>query len=92
MTFDQALKFFRTGSAIALALGVSRGRASQMRAAGGFSYAQQCVLELASGGQLKAVESDVPGRADYDDTKKRRPGKAASNSSAEQPYEECRCC
>lgn len=66
MTFDQALKFFRSGSAIALALGLSRGRASQMRAAGGFSYAQQCVLEKASNGRLKASEADVPGRSKAD--------------------------
>lgn len=66
MTFDDALKFFRTGSAIALALGVSRSRASQIRSAGGFSYAQQCVLEKASGGRLKASEADAPSRVDQD--------------------------
>ncbi|WP_325437825.1 hypothetical protein [Pseudomonas nitroreducens] len=70
MTFDQALKYFHTGSAIALALGVSRGRASQMRAAGGFSFAQQCVLEKASSGRLKATEADVPGRTDEDESPK----------------------
>lgn len=78
MTFDQALKFFRTGSAIALALGVSRGRASQMRTAGGFSYAQQCVLEKASGGQLKAAEADVPSRTDEGDEPPKAPAREGS--------------
>ncbi|MCY1287717.1 hypothetical protein D9M71_531640 [compost metagenome] len=60
MTFEDALKFFGSGTAIGLALGVSRGRVSQCRAAGGFSYSQQCVLEKASAGKLKARESDSP--------------------------------
>ncbi|MNZ24592.1 hypothetical protein D3C78_417430 [compost metagenome] len=60
MTFDEALKFFGSGSAIGEALGVSRSRISQCRAAGGFSYSQQCVLEKASGGKLKARADDDP--------------------------------
>lgn len=66
MTFDQALKFFRTGTAIGVALGVSRSRVSQLRAAGGFSYSQQCVLEKASGGKLKASDRHCPSRGEPD--------------------------
>lgn len=60
MTFDEALKHFRTGRAIGNALGVSSSRVSQCRAAGGFSYPMQCVLEKASGGALVAQRQDVP--------------------------------
>ena len=37
MTYDEALKHFRTGRAIGDALRVSGSRVSQCRAAGGFS-------------------------------------------------------
>jgi len=60
MTFDEALKHFRTGRAIGNALGVSSSRVSQCRAAGGFSYPMQCVLEKESGGALVAQRQDVP--------------------------------
>ena len=61
MTFDEALTHFRTGRAIGDALGVSSSRVSQCRAAGGFSYPMQCVLEKESGGKLIARRQDVPG-------------------------------
>lgn len=61
MTFDEALNHFRTGRAIGKALGVSSSRVSQCRAAGGFSYPMQCVLEKESGGELVARRKDVPG-------------------------------
>ncbi|KAF4558212.1 hypothetical protein TCK1_1123 [Pseudomonas monteilii] len=61
MTFDEALNHFRTGRAIGEALGVSSSRVSQCRAAGGFSYPMQCVLEKESDGKLVARRQDVPG-------------------------------
>lgn len=63
MTYDDALKHFRTGKAIGDALGVTGSRVSQCRAAGGFSYPMQCVLEKESDGALKAVRSDDPTQA-----------------------------
>ncbi|WP_287030021.1 hypothetical protein [Pseudomonas sp. UBA6310] len=60
MTYDQAIAHFKTGRAIADALGVSPGRVSQCKTAGGFSFQQQCVLEKASEGQLLANQADVP--------------------------------
>ena len=60
MTYDQALKFFGSGRSIGEALGVSGGRVSQCRSAGGFSYPMQCVLEKESRGQLIACRSDDP--------------------------------
>ena len=60
MTFDEALKHFRTGRAIGDALHVSGSRVSQCRAAGGFSYPMQCVLEKESGGVLVAKRDDDP--------------------------------
>lgn len=60
MTFDEALAHFNTGKSIADALGVSSGRVSQCRAAGGFSYPMQCVLEKESGGALVARREDEP--------------------------------
>lgn len=60
MTYDQALAHFKTGRAIAEALGVTPGRISQCKTAGGFSYQQQCVLEKASEGSLTARHEDVP--------------------------------
>ena len=60
MTYEQALDYFGTGSGIAYALGVSRSRVSQCRAAGGFSYPMQCVLEKESGRKLKARREDDP--------------------------------
>mgnify|MGYP006143574927 CR=1 FL=1 len=61
MTYDDALKLFGSGKAIADALGVTRSRVSQCRATGGFSYPMQCVLEKESGGKLVAKRQDVPG-------------------------------
>ncbi|MED5607815.1 hypothetical protein VV867_08955 [Pseudomonas sp. JH-2] len=61
MTYEQALTHFKTGRAIADALGLSAGRISQCKAAGGFSYQQQCVLEKYSAGKLLASHDDVPG-------------------------------
>ncbi|ENT2759437.1 hypothetical protein ACVGAV_005649 [Pseudomonas aeruginosa] len=63
MTYEQALAHFKTGRAIALALGVSPGRISQCKSEGGFSYQHQCVLEKASSGALQAREDDEPRRA-----------------------------
>lgn len=60
MTFDEALKHFRTGRAIGDALRVSGSRVSQCRAAGGFSYPMQCVLEKESSGALVANRDDDP--------------------------------
>jgi len=60
MNFEQTLMYFGTARNIAQALRVSPGRVSQCKAAGGFSYPMQCVLEKASGGALQAVESDAP--------------------------------
>lgn len=60
MTYEEALAHFKTGRAIAKALTVSPGRISQCKAAGGFSYQQQCVLEKASGGSLQARQKDEP--------------------------------
>ena len=60
MTFDEALNHFRTGRAIGDALGVSSSRVSQCRAAGGFSYPMQCVLEKESSGALIAKREDDP--------------------------------
>ncbi len=60
MTYEQALTHFGTGRAIADALGLSAGRISQCKTAGGFSYQQQCVLEKCSAGQLLASHDDVP--------------------------------
>lgn len=63
MTYDEALKHFRTGRAIGDALGVSGSRVSQCRTTGGFSYPMQCVLEKESGGALIAKRDDDPARA-----------------------------
>lgn len=60
MTYEQALDYYGTGIGIAAALGVSRSRVSQCRAAGGFSYPMQCVLEKESGRKLKARREDDP--------------------------------
>jgi hypothetical protein len=60
MTYDQALQFFGSGRSIGDALGVSGSRVSQCRAAGGFSYPMQCVLEKESGGKLAASREDDP--------------------------------
>lgn len=60
MTYDEALAHFKTGRAIAEALGVSPGRVSQCKTAGGFSFQQQCVLEKSSGGVLSARQEDEP--------------------------------
>lgn len=64
MTYNEALTFFGTGRRIADALGVSPGRVSQCRAAGGFSYPMQCVLEKESGGALVACRKDDPAETD----------------------------
>ncbi len=63
MTYDEALKHFRTGRAIGYALRVTGSRVSQCRTAGGFSYPMQCVLEKESGGALVARREDDPARA-----------------------------
>lgn len=60
MTYDEALKHFGTGRAIGDALGVTSSRVSQCRAAGGFSYPMQCVLEKESCGELLARREDDP--------------------------------
>jgi len=60
MNFEQALMYFGTARNIAQALRVSPGRVSQCKAAGGFTYPMQCVLEKASSGTLQALESDAP--------------------------------
>lgn len=60
MTYDEALKHFGTGRAIGDALGVTSSRVSQCRAAGGFSYPMQCVLEKESSGELQARREDDP--------------------------------
>lgn len=60
MTYEEALTHFKTGRAIATALGVSPGRISQCKTAGGFSYQQQCVLEKVSGGSVQARQEDEP--------------------------------
>ncbi|WP_225422520.1 helix-turn-helix domain-containing protein [Pseudomonas huaxiensis] len=63
MTYDDALKLFGSGKAIADALGVTRSRVSQCRATGGFSYPMQCVLEKESSGALIARREDDPANA-----------------------------
>lgn len=60
MTYQEALGHFGTGRAIAETLGLTPGRVSQCKAAGGFSYQQQCVLEKAAGGAITARPEDVP--------------------------------
>lgn len=60
MTYDEALEFFGSGRSIGLALRVSSSRVSQCRAAGGFSYPMQCVLEKESGGKLSAAREHEP--------------------------------
>lgn len=60
MTYEEALTHFKTGRAIAQALGVSPGRISQLKSAGGFSFQQQCVLEKASEGAVQARQEDEP--------------------------------
>lgn len=60
MTYQEALDHFHSGRAIADALGLTPGRVSQCKTAGGFSYQQQCVLEKASDGVVKARHEDVP--------------------------------
>jgi len=67
MNFEQALMYFGTARNIAQALRVSPGRVSQCKAAGGFSYPMQCVLEKVSGGALQAFESDAPSANDLRD-------------------------
>jgi len=63
MTYDEALKHFRTGRAIGDALAVSGSRVSQCRSAGGFSYPMQCVLEKESSGALIAKREDDPAQS-----------------------------
>ena len=63
MTYDEALKHFRTGRAIGDTLRVTGSRVSQCRTAGGFSYPMQCVLEKESGGALVARREDDPAHA-----------------------------
>ncbi|MFJ4589088.1 hypothetical protein ACIP1Z_17580 [Pseudomonas moraviensis] len=63
MTYDEALKHYRTGRAIGEALRVTGSRVSQCRTAGGFSYPMQCVLEKESGGALIAKLEDEPSQS-----------------------------
>lgn len=63
MTYEQALNHFGTGRAIGDALGVTGSRVSQCRAAGGFSYPMQCVLEKESGGAVVASRDHDPFRS-----------------------------
>lgn len=63
MTYDEALKHYRTGRAIGEALRVTGSRVSQCRTAGGFSYPMQCVLEKESGGALIAKLEDEPAQS-----------------------------
>jgi len=60
MNFQEALSYYKTGRAIARALGVTDGRVSQLKSDGGFSYPVQCVLEKHSGGALVARREDEP--------------------------------
>ena len=60
MSFDQALKVYKTQKAIADALRLSNARVSQCKSEGGFSYPLQCVLEKDSGGVLVARRTDEP--------------------------------
>lgn len=60
MTYQEALDHFGSGRAIATELGITPGRVSQCKAAGGFSYQQQCVLEKAASSSLMARQEDVP--------------------------------
>lgn len=61
MTFEQAMDYYKTGTAIARVLRKSRSRISQFKHAGGFPYEIQCVLEIDSGGVLVASRNDDPG-------------------------------
>lgn len=60
MTFLDALSYYKTSRAIGDALGLSKGRVSQMKSDGGFSYPIQCVLEKDTGGKLIARREDEP--------------------------------
>lgn len=60
MTYDQALAFYKTQSELAKALRLSRGRVTQLKDQGGFSYPTQCVLEKHSKRKLIARYEDVP--------------------------------
>lgn len=60
MTFDDALKHFKTSRRIAEVLRKSPGRISHFKAAGGFPYELQCVLEKESEGDLVASRDDEP--------------------------------
>jgi len=60
MTYEEVLSHYGSGRAIGEALGVTGSRVSQCRAAGGFSYPMQCVLEKDSGGAIKAKREDEP--------------------------------
>lgn len=60
MTYQEALAHFGTGRAIAEKLGLTPGRVSQCKTAGGFSYQQQCVLEKAAEGAITARQEDEP--------------------------------
>lgn len=60
MTFEEALAHFGTARAIAKVLRKTPGRISHFKAAGGFPYELQCVLEKHSGGVLIASREDEP--------------------------------
>lgn len=59
MTLDQAITYFGTPQDVAEKLGVSPARISQLKK-DGLSYSHQCILQIESGGDLKA---DKPDRA-----------------------------
>lgn len=60
MTFEEVLTHYGSAKAIGDALGLTRSRVSQCRAAGGFSYPLQCVLEKESAGAIVARREDDP--------------------------------
>jgi hypothetical protein len=64
MTYEEAVQFYGSPRSVGAVLGVSGSRISQRKAAGGFSYQAQCVLEKESGGKLIARREDDPAHAD----------------------------
>lgn len=60
MTIEDAIKHYGTSKEIARLLRKSPGRISQFKAAGGFPYELQCVLEKHSNGALTASRDDDP--------------------------------
>lgn len=60
MTFEEAINYFGTAREIAKVLRKSPGRISHFKAAGGFPYELQCVLEKHSNGALTASLDHEP--------------------------------